>query len=387
MTGTVGKRGPRITARTRLSLVYATLFALSGAVLSAVVIGTAFAPGHSATAGTRQSVSYVPKPVDPARLAVRAKQEARRELRERLVITAGAGVAGMTLVSAGLGWVMAGRVLRPVRAVSGAARRLSRYELHQRIPVAGPHDEMRELAETFNAMLARLEQSFAAQQRFAANASHELRGPITTMRTLVDVATPARVPAVPCREHDEPVELADALRGQLDRQQRLVDGLLDLARSENGSTTIAPVRLDVLAREALVRSAPAIDRRGIVVSRALEPGRVHGDPVLLELLVDNLIRNAVDHNRGGYLRVAGSAGRLVVENSGDEIGASRLAELREPFRRGPRDRLHGGGTGLGLAIADAVALAHDATLTLTPRPGGGVRAELTVPARTPPEPG
>lgn len=293
----------------------------------------------------------------------------------------------MTLVSTGLGWLMAGRVLRPVRAVSGAARRLSRHELHQRIPVAGPHDEMRELAETFNAMLARLEQSFAAQHRFAANASHELRGPITTMRTLVDVAAPAETSATgPCG-HDELAYLADELRGQLDRQQRLVDGLLDLAQSENGTTTITPVHLDALAREALVRSAAAIGKRGVTVYQALEPDLVHGDPVLLELLVDNLIRNAVDHNQGGYLRVAGSAGRLVVENSGAEITAARLTELREPFRRGRRDRLHGGGTGLGLAIADAVADAHDAALTLTPRPGGGIRAEFTMPPHTAYNPG
>nr|WP_237536145.1 HAMP domain-containing sensor histidine kinase [Streptomyces sp. SID3343] len=288
---------------------------------------------------------------------------------------------------------MAGRVLRPVHAVSGAARRLSRHELHRRIPVAGPHDEMRELAETFNAMLARLERAFAAQHRFAANASHELRGPITTMRTLVDVAADVAAADVAADVaasatgpgvRDELPRLVNDLRGQLDRQQRLVDGLLDLAQSENGATTIGPVRLDELAGDALARAAAAIDERGISVYRSLEPTLVQGDPVLLELLVDNLIRNAVDHNRGGLLRVTGSPGRLVVENSGAEITPARLTELREPFRRGHRDRLHGGGTGLGLAIADAVAAGHDATLTMTPRSGGGVRAEFTLPPTTGP---
>src|SRR5262249_53371951 len=148
----------------------------------------------------------------------------------------------------GLGWWVAGRVLRPVHVVSGTARRLSEQNLHERIPVHGPHDEMRELAETFNGMLARLQRSFDAQSHFAANASHELRGPMTTQRTLVEVAAGTEGASADLRE------LTDALRPVLGRQERLVDGLLALAWSEHGTATIEPVRLDELVRTAMSRA-------------------------------------------------------------------------------------------------------------------------------------
>jgi HAMP domain-containing protein len=191
----------------------------------------------------------------------------------------------MTLVAVGLGWAMAGRVLRPVHAVSGTARRLSQRNLHERIPVHGPHDEMRELAETFNDMLSRLERAFQAQRRFAANASHEPRGPMTTQRALVEVAAASR------EAGPEVTELADGLRAQLDRQQRLVDGLLALACGEHGVTEVVPVDLGDLVREHL-DPAPA----GVTVHPRLAPAVVPGDPVLLDLLVGYLVRNAVKHN-------------------------------------------------------------------------------------------
>lgn len=346
----------KLTAQARLTLVYGALFLISGAALAVLIIMLTFPPSPVTTAPV--VIKGSDKPTEQEVLD--AKAQARRELRTRLIIVSAGGLGGMTVVAVGLGFVMAGRVLRPVHAVSGTARRLSQRNLHERIPVAGPRDEMRELAETFNDMLGRLERSFEAQRRFAANASHELRGPMTTQRALVDVAAagPEAGPDVKT--------LADELRQQLDRQQRLVDGLLALACSEHGVTELEPVDLAFLVRS----SVPA----DFTVHTDLEPAPVQGDRTLLELLVSNLIRNAVQHNvPGGTVWVQTRPGRLVVENTGPEVSAERLRELVEPFRRGQRDRLRSGGVGLGLTIASSAAAAHDASLTVLPRPGGGVR--------------
>jgi signal transduction histidine kinase len=295
------------------------------------------------------------------------KVAARAELRDRLITGAAISVGALTLLSGGVGWLVAGRVLRPVRLVSNTARRLSEHDLHERIPVSGPDDEMRELAETFNGMLARLQRSFDAQSHFAANASHELRAPMTTQRTLVEVAAGTPGASTDLRE------LADALRPVLGRQERLVDGLLALAWSEHGTTTVEPVRLDELVRTSLARTEHA----AVTVETTLRPATVSGDRILLDLLVDNLIRNAVRHNiDGGQVWISTQGSSMSVENTGEPLTSERLAELSQPFRRGLRDRVGGnGGVGLGLAIAYAVAQAHRARFQLSPRAGGGVRAE------------
>lgn len=368
----------RLTAQARLTLAYGGLFLVSGAALAILVITLTFPPAQAkdpipikASLPAKALVSPPPGLAEAERQVLEAKQQARRELRNRLVTVSAVSLGGMTVVAMGLGWAMAGRVLRPVHAVSGTARRLSQRNLHERIPVSGPRDEMRELAETFNDMLARLERAFEAQQRFAANASHELRGPMTTQRTLIEVA--AAAPDAGPQVKD----LAEGLRGQLDRQQHLVDGLLALACSEHGVTGMAPVDLADVVRDWL---APA--RATVSVHARLEPAVVQGDRILLDLLCGNLIRNAAQHNvQGGQLWVRTTPGRLVVENTGPQIGADRLRELLEPFRRGQRDRLRpaAAGAGLGLAIAEAAATAHQARLTLLPRPGGGVTATVTFP--------
>ncbi|MEE6305285.1 ATP-binding protein [Plantactinospora veratri] len=377
---------PRLTVRTRLTLLYATLFALSGAAVATLIITLTFAPSSqsqppSKAVELRKTVTPPPAKLtatiaelDRSDGLLQAKEAARRELRERLVRNSALTIGVMTLASAGLGWLMAGRVLRPVHLVSGAARRLSQRNLDQRIPVSGPDDELRELAETFNGMLDRLETAFEAQRRFAANASHELRAPMTTSRTLVEVAaaTPGASPDL--------AALAGQLSTVLDRQDRIVTGLLALARSEHGTGTLCPVRLDRLAREALDRRAAELAERSVGVRAELSPSSVQADPTLLELLVDNLVRNAVRHNHpGGTVWIRTDGPTIVVENTGEQVDAERLRELVEPFRRGRQDRVYGsGGAGLGLAIVDAVTRAHGGAFTLTPRPGGGVRAELTL---------
>jgi signal transduction histidine kinase len=368
----------KLTAQTRLTLAYGALFLLSGAALAVLIITLTFPPSPRSPAqvsvkgGQTQAKALATPPPSLKRAeeqVLAAKEQARRELRTRLVTVSAICLGGMTVVAVGLGWAMAGRALRPVHAVSGTARRLSQRNLHERIPVSGPRDEMRELAETFNDMLGRLERAFEAQRRFAANASHELRGPMTTQRALVDVAaaSPDAGPQVK--------ELADGLRAQLDRQQRLVDGLLALASSEHGVTEVVAVDLAEVARQHLDPAPP-----GVQVHARLAPAVVHGDPVLLDLLAGNLVRNAVQHNvLDGQIWVRTGPGRLEVENTGPRITVERLRELLEPFRRGQRDRLRSGGVGLGLAIVAAAATAHGARLDLQPRPGGGVTAGVTFP--------
>jgi signal transduction histidine kinase len=364
-----------LTARLRLTLLYAGLIALSGTAVAALIIVLSFLPVHDVNpahkVGTMTAVKKEPptlssKEKEYTVQAEAAKAAARADLRQRLIGGAAIGVGVLTLLSGGLGWHVAGRVLRPVHVVSGTARRLSEQNLHERIPVSGPNDEMRELAETFNAMLARLQGSFDAQSRFAANASHELRGPLTTQRALVEVA--AANPSA----SDDLRELASALRPVLGRQERVVDGLLALAWSEHGTSTIEEVRLDTLVRTSLDR----LDTDGLTVSARLSPTPVLGDPVLLDLLVDNVIRNATRHNvPNGQLWLSAAEATLTVANTGRPVSADRLAELVEPFRRGTRDRV-GEGAGLGLAIVTTVAAAHDARVSLAPREGGGIRVRI-----------
>lgn len=356
----------KLTARARLTLLFATLIALSGATVAVIIIVLTFNPATSTAPKALPSKAMADKAA-LQEFTTDVKAQARLELLDRLVTGAGIGIGVLTVASAGLGWLLAGRVLRPVHVVSGTARRLSEQNLHERIPVTGPDDEMRELAETFNGMLARLQRSFDAQSHFAANAAHELRGPMTTQRTLVEVAASAEDAAPDLRD------LANTLAPVLDRQERLVDGLLALAWSEHGVTEISPVRLDALVRSSLARA----DTDLLTVRESLEVSVVLGDPALLDLLVDNLIRNATSHNiPHGQLQVTTAPGILSVENTGEPITAERLAVLAEPFRRGTQDRLNGNGTGLGLAIVSAVARAHHADLKLTPRPTGGIRAEV-----------
>jgi signal transduction histidine kinase len=369
----------RLTARLRLTLLYAALIALSGSAVAALIIVLSFPkPVNQTPSGinVKNTGPAVSKKVDPAadrqiEDEVNAvKAQARAELRSNLITGAAISVGVLTLLSGVVGWWVAGRVLRPVHLVSDTARRLSEQNLHERIPESGPRDEMRELAETFNGMLARLQRSFDAQSHFAANASHELRGPMTTQRTLVEVAAGTPGASADLRE------LAEALRPVLGRQERLVDGLLALAWSEHGTATIERVRLDELARTSLERT----EHPAITVQTSLRPASVLGDPILLGLLVDNLIRNAVRHNHeAGQVWISTGGYHLTVENTGEPIAPDRLAELAQPFRRGSRDRVNGSlpnGVGLGLAIVTAVARAHRADLSLTPRESGGILARV-----------
>ncbi|TQF07530.1 HAMP domain-containing histidine kinase [Kitasatospora acidiphila] len=318
-----------------------------------------------------------------ARIASLEQQlaQARSGQTHQLLLGSAVGLAVMGLLSILLGWYAAGRVLRPLRAMTTATRRISADNLDERLAVEGPHDELRNLGDTIDGLLARLEGAFAAQRRFVADASHELRTPLATMRAAVDVtlAKPGPLP-------QQTLTLAGRVRTELDQVDRLLEGLLTLARAQHG---VPPgtelVRLDALAAAALDQQAGSLAGRGLTATRAAHPGaRVHGSRTLLCRLVENLVDNAVRHNEPeGWLNVTVHAGErtihVTVENGGPVLAQAQAAELVRPFRRLGAERTGGDGSGLGLAIAAAVAEAHGGTLDLHARAEGGLRVTVTLP--------
>ena len=292
-------------------------------------------------------------------------------------------LAAMTLASIVLSWWIAGRVLRPVHRITDAARRLSEETLHDRINLQGPDDELKELADTFDAMLGRLDRAFSSQRRFVANASHELRTPLATERVLIDEALANR-----SARPDELRTILEQLRANSEETERLIEALLVLARSERGVDRQAVHELATMARAAVAGCAAEAARRGVEVRTDLVPVTVSGDQGLLERLAGNVVENAVRHNfTNGWVEVttkrAGALAFLEVTNTGPTITEATIATLTEPFRRGSHDRsTDDGGFGLGLSIVDAVVSAHHGVLLLRPRPGGGlvVRVQLPVAA-------
>ena len=301
----------------------------------------------------------------------------------RLLVTGSAiALVVMTAVSLGLGWGVAGRVLRPLRSMTAATRRISADSLHARLAVGGPRDELRDLSDTIDGLLERLEGSFAAQRRFAANAAHELRTPLATMRAALDVALakPSPVPAV---------SVAGRLYGELDRVDRLLDGLLTLARSQHGDLHgTGTLSLDAVAVASLAARSEAIAARRLTVSLSGCPDGawVTGNPELVCRMADNLVDNAIVHNEpGGWVHVSvtadGPVASLVVENGGEVIDGDAVAQLAQPFRRLGADRVGSDtGAGLGLSIVAAIAEAHRGTLELRARPDGGLRACIGLPS-------
>jgi signal transduction histidine kinase len=288
----------------------------------------------------------------------------------------------VTVVSVAVGWLVAGRVLRPLREMTATTRRISADNLHERLAIHGPGDELKDLADTIDALLERLDGAFAAQRRFVANASHELRTPLATMRVSVDVAAAKPGPVPP-----ETITLAGQVRAELDKVDELLDGLLVLARAQHG---VLPGRA-VLPLDDVVSAALA-SRDGTIAARNLTVQHIGGDGVwvegsqpLLRRMADNVIGNAVSHNRdGGWIRITtqadGDTARLIVENGGDILDPAQVAGLAQPFRRLGADRTGSDkGTGLGLSIVAAIAEAHRGSLDLHASPGGGLKITITLP--------
>ena len=314
--------------------------------------------------------------------AVRGKLQAAAL--SQLLTQSGIALGLMALVSVGLGWLVAGRVLRPLQAITATARRLEGSTLHERINLQGPEDELKELADTFDQMLARLDTAFETQRRFVANASHELRTPLAIARTEVDVALADR--------ESSPAELramAERVREATERSERLIEGLLTLARSERQLRAREPADLSLAAADALSVARPEAERLGLRVSSVLGGAPVAGDRALLERLVANLVENGVRHNvAGGWLEVdtglAGGRAVARVANGGRPIPPEQVAGLFEPFRRLGGDRTGSDrGAGHGLSIVRSVAAAHGGTASARAIPGGGLEVTVEVPAARP----
>ncbi len=302
----------------------------------------------------------------------------------RLLIESGIALGIMAVVSVGLGWLMAGRVLSPLRTITAAARRISARSLHQRIGMTGPEDELKELGDTFDQLLGRLDASFRAQRQFVANASHELRTPLARQRTLLEVALRDRQ----ATEASLRTACERALAAE-QQQEHLIAALLTLARGERGLDTFEPFDLAVLAGDVLAARADDAQAAQLSVAARLRPAATAGDPALAERLVANLVDNAIRYNAaGGQVQVTTGcrAGRpfLAVTNSGPVIPPDQLGRLFQPFQRMDPARRAPGGLGLGLAIVQAIAAAHGADLNAVTRAAGGLAIEIRFPPGPPP---
>ena len=291
------------------------------------------------------------------------------------------GLVGLTVVSAGLGWVMAGRFLRPLHDITAAARRASGRHLGERINLRGPEDELKELADTFDDMLERLDTAFASQRQFVANASHELRTPLTSMRTAIDV-----VLAKPNHSAEQLEATAERVRRSVDRAEQIVEALLTLAVSNRGTGVLEPFDLTIATEDALDEVGDRARSAGLRVDAELGSAEVMGSPVLLERLVGNLVENAVVHNvPHGWIRVRVGSNNghayLEVANSGPVVTEEELPHLFEPFRRAD-ERTGSSGVGLGLSIVQSVGEAHDAEVNALASPGGGLMVTVTMPSRS-----
>ncbi|NUW33876.1 HAMP domain-containing histidine kinase [Nonomuraea sp. SMC257] len=417
------------TVGVRFTLLYAVVFLLSGAGLLGLTFmlsggrmsSVAPAGSPSAQAGlvaARQRIHVLEE-----QLAAVHAQQSRQLLAGSLL-----ALVVMALVSLLLGRVLARRVLRPLRLITSATRRISADSLDRRLAVTGPADEVKDLADTIDELLERLETSFAAQRRFVANASHELRTPLATMRASLDVAVAKPGPAA------STVALADRVRTQLDRVDHLLDGFLVLARAQHGALAdAARVDLGDLVGAALRERSADARRKGLSVTVDVPPGTAtQGSPALLARLVGNVVDNAVTHNEdGGWIGISGSAGDeetvLVVETGGRILDQREVDRLARPFERlgGERTGFPGpgggrtgssgladeragspglgggrtgssgladeragspglgggrtGSSGLGLSIVAAVAAAHGGRLALLARPEGGLRVSVALP--------
>jgi len=365
---------PRSTVRWRLTLLYSLLFLICGAALLAIT--------YSLFANF--AISPPKEPFNPVMVQLQtAMSTVRSNGLHRLQLYSGIALAIMAIVSIVLGWLLAGRVLAPLRTITATADRISDTSLHERLGMSGPRDELRLLADTIDRLLARLEAAFDAQQRFVANASHELRTPLAMMRTTLDVAI-AKPGGVPAQTR----ELDAELRVDLDHADQLLESFLTLAHAENGQLDEHNrVALEPLIHSALSDRADQIAAKDLTVETDLDAVEVAGSPTLLQRMLENMIENAVRHTQpGGLIEIAlassdGRQARVVMASSGPSLDPGAVAQLAQPFRRLSQDRTGSqDGHGLGLSIVAAVAAAHGGQLDLYARPEGGLRVQITLPA-------
>lgn len=420
MTGEHTHRArPWLTIRLRLTLVYGGLFLLAGVLLLGVTYAlisqrlpanvqyavaglpeaehtqTQDKPG-AVTAGPSgtsldwdDAVAGSPPPesgfAGRRQLVTQVTEGVWRDALNALLTQGGIALVLVGAAAIGFGWLIAGRMLAPLHQMTATARRIADapaadHSLHQRIALDGPHDEIKELADTFDVMLERLDRAFDGQRRFIANASHELRTPLTLNRALLEVAVHRRAAGAEVRQ------LGETLLEINSRHERLIDGLLLLARSEAGVAERSFVDLADIV-DHVVGQTP---RDGVTVATEAGPAPTMGSPVLLERLAQNLVENAVRYNEpaGGWVRVttgtrADGSVTLIVANPGPVVPPYEIPNLFEPFRRLGQERIAAGraapGAGLGLSIVRAVARAHGGDVRAEPREGGGLTVTVTLP--------
>ena len=388
-------RLPRWTVRLRLTLLYAGLVLLSCVALLVITyflersttfgnlqrvlsgIAAAVPPGGPAL-GSAGSCVATPNGGEECQSFVQAAAISQ------FVPAAAIALGCMVLISAGLSWFVAGRVLRPLQTMTQTTRHISSDNLHLRLSVQGPEDELKDLGDTIDGLLQRLERAFESQRRFIANASHELRTPLTMMRTSLDVAMAKPEPISPQLQ-----ALAPKLRAGLSRAEALLESLFVLAQAQHGALPeVSILSLAAVARAAVEARAGAAAEKGLDVRPELDEARVRGSRTLLTRMVENLVDNGIRYNQaGGRLsvrtEVAEGRAMLIVENGGPPLAQEQVDELAQPFRRLAGERLGQDGLGLGLSIVAAIAAAHDGSLELQALAGGGLRAIVTLPAVLP----
>jgi signal transduction histidine kinase len=364
----------RMTVRLRLTLLYGGLFFAAGFLLLTVA--------YVLVTNILEGLPFEVRTTDPFGISQQETQAIRQgfidNAQHRLITQSAFALVGVGLIALALGWFVADRALAPLQKVTATARKLSESTLHERIALQGPEDEIKELADTFDAMLERLNDAFDAQRRFVGNASHELRTPLAINRTLLEVAL------TDPEASDDLRTVGRTLLANNARHERLIEGLLLLARSERELTTRTLVDLSEVAT-IVVKTAVREDRPDIEITTELTSGPTTGDPVLLEHLVSNLIDNAVRYNVDDGTVVVRTGvldgwATCQVENTGPVVPAYEVQNLFEPFRRLNTERIDSAkGAGLGLSIVRSVATAHGGTVVATPREGGGLIVTVRLP--------
>jgi signal transduction histidine kinase len=370
----------RPTVRTRLALLLAALVVATGVVLLAVSYVLVVSTDNTRVSGPGTSVA-------PQNRSVTLHGPSAAGL----LVEYGVILPVLVVIACGLAWLVAGRMLWPLRQITDTAQRITGGGLHERLALDGPADELTELGDTFDAMLARLEASFTDQQLFAANAAHQLRTPLAVMRAELDLLLTGPPPSP-----DEVHDTATTLRRTVLSCERLLERLLTLTRGMLGPGEREPVPLDQVAEQALATATGTARALGLTIRPGLQEARAYGDPSLLGELAGNLITNAVTYNcPDGWIAVStrsdGDRVILEVSNSGEKIADTDLGGLLEPFRRAGRQRT-GTSSGLGLSIVRAIVAAHGGELGLRALAGGGLAVRVSLPAAghkdaTPGQPG
>jgi signal transduction histidine kinase len=373
----------RRTVRLRLTLLYSGLFIVSGAILLVLtyeLMANVFLRAKLTSGGASGSNAGGIERLPPSAVSPPAQQP--WDVLHDFMLGAVIAMAAMALVAVWLGWMMAGRVLRPLRTMTTATQHISEANLHERLALAGPGDELKDLSDTIDGLLARLEGAFDAQRRFVANASHELRTPLTVERVMLETAL-----ADPGASAESLRATCEELLATSKEQEQIIQALLMLARSQRGLEHHEPFDLAVVTREVLAFRAGEAENCGLRVNADLAPAVTSGDPRLAQRLVTNLTDNALRHNvAGGWIDVATGVrnGQCVlrVANSGRVIPPMELERLFQPFQRGGRDRTtrpDDGGLGLGLSIVEAIAATHGAVVQSRTQPEGGLDIEVVFP--------